>query len=135
MRRSLPLVLLAAALLACSADNITTDDLTPYAGDYQLRAVNGFPLPYAILNTTALTLEITDETFSLASSGAFVDITHYRRTQNPNVDFPADTLRGTFTVRGQTANFTTNTGSMFVGTMGTSSFSVDGSSTQLVYSK
>ena len=133
MRRLYPGILLATALLACSADTIT-DDLTPYAGDYQLRTINGFPLPYAILQSTAETLEITDETFSLATAGTFVDVTHYRRTQSPTVDFPADTLRGTFTVRGQTVNFTTSKGDLFTGTMGASAFSLDGSPV-LVYSK
>ena len=135
MRRSLPFVLLATALLACSADTITSDDLTPYAGDYTLRTVNGFALPYAVIKSTALTLEITDETFSLSANGSFIDITHYRRNQNPTIDFPVDTLRGTFTVRGQTANFTTSNGSVFIGTMGSSDFSVEGSSTTLYYKK
>ena len=134
MRRLSLGILFVTALLACSASTIT-DDLTPYGGDYTLRSVNGFPLPYAIQKTTAITLEITDEAFSLTSSGSFLDITHYRRTQNPIVDFPADTLRGTYTVRGQTANFTTNAGSVFTGTMGNSQFSIQGSSTILLYQK
>ena len=135
MRRLFPGILLAAALLACSADNITSDDLAPYAGDYTLRTVNGFALPYAILRTTAVVLEITDETFSLSANGTFIDVTHYRRNQNPTIDFPVDTLRGTFTVRGQTANFTTSDGSVFIGTMGSSDFSVEGASTTLYYKK
>jgi hypothetical protein len=134
MHRSFPLLLLATALLACSADTIT-DDRTPYAGDYKLLSFNGFPLPYAILTSTAQTIEITDEKFSLTASGSYVDITHYRRTITPTVDFPADTLSGTFTLRGQTINFTTTKGDVFVGTMGTSQFTIDGSSTTLLYSK
>ncbi len=134
MRRSYLGIVLATALLACSADNIT-DNLSSYGGDYTLRSVNGFPLPYAIQKTTAITLEILDETFSLTSGGSFVDITHYRRTQNPTVDFPADTLRGTYTVRGQTANFTTSAGDVFSGTMGTSQFSIEGTSTVLLYQR
>jgi hypothetical protein len=134
MRRSSLGIIFATALLACSADTIT-DDVTPYAGDYTLRSVNGFPLPYAIAITTDETLEITDETFSLISTGEFVDITHYRRTRTPTVDFPADTLRGTFTVRGQTANFTDTAGDVFTGTMGTSQFSIEGTSTVLLYQK
>jgi hypothetical protein len=134
MRRSSIGIIFATALLACSASTIT-DDLTPYAGDYTLRSINGFPLPYAIQQTTALTLEELDETFTLTTSGGFVDITHYRRTQNPIVDFPADTLRGTFTVRGQTANFTTSAGDLFTGTMGTSQFSIEGSSAIFIYQK
>ena len=134
MRRSSLGILCAIALLGCRANTIT-EDVTPYVGDYTLRSVNGFALPYAILKTTAVTLEILDETFSLSANGSFQDVTHYRRTQNPTVDFPADTLRGTFTVRGQTASFTTSTGSVFSGTMGTSEFSVEGSSTLLLYKK
>ncbi len=134
MRRSSLGILFAIALLACRA-GIITDDVTPYVGDYTLRTVNGFALPYAILKSSSVTLEITDETFSLYANGAFFDVTHYRRTQTPTVDFPADTLRGTFTVRGQTANFTTSTGTVFSGTIGASDFSVEGSSTILYYKK
>ena len=134
MRRSSLGVLFAAALLACSASTIT-DDLTPYAGDYTLRSVNGFPLPYAIQKTSSSTLEITDETFSLTSAGGFVDITHYRHTVTPTVEFPTDTLRGTYTVRGQTASFTTTGGTVFRGTMGSSQFSLEGSSTILLYQR
>ncbi|MDQ2668921.1 MAG: hypothetical protein M3Z05_23425 [Gemmatimonadota bacterium] len=134
MRRSSLGILFATVLLACSADTIT-DDLSSYGGDYTLRSVNGFPLPYAIQKTTAITLEILDETFSLTSSGSFVDITHYRRTQNPIVDFPGDTLRGTYTVRGQTANFTTTAGDVFSGTMGTGQFSIEGTSAVLLYQR
>ncbi|CAN5819207.1 hypothetical protein BH11GEM2_BH11GEM2_05380 [soil metagenome] len=134
MRRSFPFLLLATALLACSANTIT-DDLTQFGGDYILRSVNGFPLPYAIQQSAAGSLEITDETFSLSAGGGFLDITHYRKTQNPTVTFPADTLRGTYTVRGQTANFTTSGGSVFTGTMGASQFTIQGSSTILLYQK
>jgi hypothetical protein len=134
MRRLSLGVLFAAALLACSADSIT-DDVTPYAGDYTLRSINSFPLPYAVLKTDAETLEITDETFTLISTGGFVDITHYRRTVTPTVDFPSDTLRGTFTVRGQTINLTTSAGVVFTGTMGSGQFSIEGSSVILIYQK
>ena len=134
MRRSSLGILFAMALLGCSA-SIITDDLTQFGGDYTLRSVNGFPLPYAIQQSTAGTLEITDETFSLSAGGGFLDITHYRKMQTPNVTFPADTLRGTYTVRGQTASFTTSKGGVFAGTMGASQFTVQGSSTLLLYQK
>ena len=134
MRRSFLGILCGIALLGCRADLIT-EDVTPYVGEYTLRTVNGFGLPYAILKSSAVTLEIIDETFSLSPNGSFQDVTHYRRTQNPVIDFPVDTLRGTFTVRGQTASFTTSTGIVFAGTMGTSDFSVEGSSTTLYYKK
>ena len=134
MRRSALGILFAIALLGCSASTIT-DDLTPFGGDYTLRSVNGFPLPYAVQQSTAGTLEILDETFSLSAGGSFLDVTHYRKTQNPNVTFPADTLRGTYTVRGQTANFTTSKGDVFTGIMGTSQFTVQGSSAILLYQR
>ncbi|CAN5132092.1 hypothetical protein BH09GEM1_BH09GEM1_13740 [soil metagenome] len=134
MRRSSLGILFAFALFACRAD-VITDDVTSYAGDYTLRTVNGFVLPYAVLKTTSVTLEITDETFSLSSGGSFTDVTHYRRTENPTVTFPSDTLRGTFTVRGQTASFTTSKGDLFSGTIGASEFTVEGSSTIFYYKK
>ena len=134
MRRSSAGSLLAVALLACSADALTADT-SAYAGEYTLRTVNGNALPYAISNTPTLTLAITSETFTLLTTGNFVDITHYQRTKNAVTDFPTDTLRGTFTVRGQTANFTTSGGSLFAGTIGASDFSIEGSSTVLYYKK
>jgi hypothetical protein len=134
MRRTTAGMLLAVALLACSADAITSDT-SVYAGDYTLRSVNGNPLPYAISNTPTLTLAITSETFTLLTNGSFVDITHYQRTQNAVTDLPTDTLRGTFTVRGQTVNFTTIGGSLFAGTIGSTDFSIEGSATVLYYKK
>ena len=134
MRRSSIGVLLVVALLACNAEQISADP-SAFAGDYLLRSINGNALPYALANTATLTLTETSETFSLLSSGNFVDITHYQRTQNGVTDAPADTLMGTFVVRGQTINFTDTKGDLFAGTMGTSDFTVEGSSTVFYYSK
>jgi hypothetical protein len=134
MRRSSAGFLLAVVLLGCAADGITAD-VSAYAGDYTLRSINGNTLPYAVQNTPTRTLAITSETFTLLATGSFVDITHYQDTQNSVVTYPADTLRGTFTVRGQTADFTTSKGDLFSGTMGAAQFTIEGSATVSLYSK
>ena len=134
MRRSSLGVLLAVALLGCAADSITSDT-SAYAGDYTLRTINGNTLPYALANTPTVTIIETSETFTLRADATFIDITHYQRTQNAVTDFPSDTLIGTFTVRGQTANFTTTKGPILTGTMGSSAFTLEGPSTVYYYSK
>ena len=134
MRRLAKGVLIVTALLACATDPVSVD-VTPYAGAYTLITMNGNTLPYALSNTPTLTLLATSGTSTLLASGSFVDITRYQRTQNSVTDFPTDTLRGTFTVRGQTATFTTTSGSLLTGTMGTSEFTVEGSSAVFLYKK
>jgi hypothetical protein len=134
MRRLSAGILFAAALLGCAADAITAD-VSAYAGDYSLISINGNTLPYSLSNTPTLVLIETSETFTLLANGGFIDITHYQRTQNSVTDYPADTLSGTFTVRGQTANFTTSAGDLFAGTMGASQFTIEGSSTVFFYKK
>jgi hypothetical protein len=132
-------LILAFALLmsgaACGSD-ITLADVTPYAGNYTLRSINSFPLPYAILQSTDVRLEITDEAFSLATNSSFKDVTNYRRTSAIGViDYPADTLTGSYEIRGQTISFTTSSGALFSGQVGVTSFTVIGNSTVFLYAK
>ncbi|MEO8622582.1 MAG: hypothetical protein ABI625_16030 [bacterium] len=134
-RRLILAIVLLMTGAACGAD-ITLVDVTPYAGSYTLRSVNSFPLPYAILQSTDLRLEITDEAFSLASNSTFKDVTNYRRTAGAGaIDFPADTLTGSYEIRGQTISFTTSTGATFSGQVGLTSFTVIGNSTVFLYAK
>lgn len=136
MSRRLVLALAVVVIGAACKNEITSADVTPYAGSYTLRSVNSFPLPYAILQSPDVRLEITDETFALATNSSFEDVTHYRRTTGVGIiDYPSDTLTGTFTVRGQTIEFTTEKGALFGGTIGLTSFSVIGNATIFLYSK
>ena len=121
------------AIAACS--NVIAPDLTTYAGDYTLRMINDGTLPYAVLQQTDLKLEITADTMSMTTNGVFRDITHYRRTRVTVIDYPADTLNGSWTVRGQTITFTAQSGAIFAGTVGVSSFSIIGSATTSIYRK
>jgi hypothetical protein len=134
--RRLALALAIVMSGASCRNEITSADVTPYAGTYTLLSVNNFPLPYAILQSPDVRLEITDESFALATNSSFLDVTHYRRTTGVGIiDYPTDTLTGTFTVRGQTIEFTTANGALFAGTIGLTSFSVVGNATIFRYSK
>ena len=133
-RLTLAFALLASSA-ACGAD-ITLADVTPYVGNYTLRTINAFPLPYAILQSTEVRLEITEESFSLAANSSFQDVTNYRRTKASGViDYPADTLTGTYEIRGQTISFKTSNGASLSGQVGLTSFTVIGSSTIFLYAK
>ncbi|MEP7001261.1 MAG: hypothetical protein ABI969_12330 [bacterium] len=134
-RRLILVIALLMNAAACGAD-ITLADVAPYAGNYTLRSVNSFPLPYAILQSNSVRLEITDEAFSLATNSTFNDVTNYRRTSALGViDHPADTLTGTYDIRGQTISFTTSSGALLSGQVGATSFTVIGNSTVFLYSK
>ena len=104
-------------------------------GRHALRTINDGTLPYAVLQQTDLKLEITADTMSMTTNGVFRDITHYRRTRVTVIDYPADTLNGSWTMRGQTITFTAQSGAIFAGTVGVSSFSIIGSATTSIYRK
>lgn len=101
MRRSTLILTTAVALAGCR------DSLAPrgavdadFAGTYALQTIAGFPLPYSVLRAQAFNLEVTGDTVSLGIDGTYVGRTHYRRTQGASIDFPADTVRGTWTAVG-----------------------------------
>ena len=132
MRRTAVLLGLIAAAACADA---TAPDLTPYAGNYTLRTINGGPLPYAVLQAPDVKLEITADTIVLTTNGRFADLTHYRRARSTGIDFPADTLNGAWTVRGQTITFTAQAGDIFSGTITGTTFSLVGNATTSVYAR
>ena len=126
-------VVLLFALVACGADS-TSPDMTSASGDYALRTVNNFPLPVTVLTQTNLKLEILSETLYVKPSGTFSDVTHYRRTTAEVVDTPADTLSGTWSVKGTVVTFIAGN-STFTGTMGGVSILIEGDGLAFRYIK
>jgi len=91
------------------------------------RTINGGTLPVRVLTQTNLTLDIAAETLFMTSGGTFSDVTHYIRSDSVGtVDLPADTLGGTWTVKGNVVSYSATNGSTFVGTFGGGSILIEG---------
>ncbi len=97
MRRLATVILGTLAIAACSAAEPMTAPDPSMAGTYQLKTMAGSTLPYAVLQQPGLDLKVTAESMTLDAAGAFTDITNYLRINNGVVDYPVDTLVGTWT--------------------------------------
>ena len=135
MRRLLAAVLFTAAVAACDTSPTNSTDLSADAGNYALRTLNDTVLPYTILNTATLRLEVLGDTLFLGVNGSFTDRTHYRRTQNSVIDFPADTTSGSWSERGSTVTFKATSGEVFVANFVGSQLVIVGSGLRAVYTK
>ena len=83
-------------LAACTPADLTTAPDPGMAGTYSLRTMAGVVLPYAVLQRPGFDLKVTAETMTLDAAGGFVDITSYARINGGLVDYPVDTLIGTW---------------------------------------
>jgi hypothetical protein len=111
--------LLAFAALAACGDSTSPDSVT---GTYTLRTVNGSPLPYPVLQSSADTIEITSDMISLNDGGKFAELGTARSTQNGVVTTSTIADAGTYTVTGTaiilvSAQFGSISGSVSGGTL------------------
>jgi hypothetical protein len=133
MRKLAALTMLVAAI-ACG-DSTTAPDLTDSAGNYVMRTINGNPLPFTVLTTAEVKLEIAAETLFMSTNGRFSDVTRYRRTAVGTVDFPADTLGGEWTIKGQTVSLKATNGFLFTANLVGNTLTIDGNGLAFVYTK
>jgi hypothetical protein len=134
--RKLAVLMALIAAIACG-DSTTAPDLTDSAGNYVMRTINGSPLPFTVLTTADVKLEITAETLYMTTNGRFSDVTRYRRTSlgAGAVDFPADTLGGEWTIRGQTVSLKGTNGFTFTANLVGNSLTMEGNGLSFVYTK
>lgn len=135
MIRILPVALVLVAAIACKESITASGDRTEYAGNYAMQSINGGALPFTVLTTDDVKLEITYDTIYLSTSGNFRDVTRYRRTTKGVVDYPADTLDGNWTVRGQTVTMDSNTGFTFQGNVAGNTLTILGTGITTVYAR
>lgn len=133
MRKLITALLATFAIVAC--DSTTAPDLTPFAGNYGLRSVNDTLLPYTVYQHIDTTIAIAADTFFLGVNGVFLNATRYRRTTTAGVDFLADSIGGTWTVRGSDLEIIATNGSGLTATIGPTSFTTVGGGNKAVYSK
>jgi hypothetical protein len=132
--RALPAVILLLTLAACGAD-IATPDMSTVAGDYVLRTINGGGLPVVVINRVDLKLQIAAETLFMKPSGQFSDITHYIRSDSVGVvDLPADTLDGSWSIKGTVISYASGSNT-FTGTLGGVAIIIEGAGLSFQYIK
>lgn len=93
MRRALVLVAASLSLSACAVD--LTGITGSVDGNYSLRTINGYSLPYSFNNG----LTVSSETLTLNRDGTFVDVARYTNGQ-------AATYYGYYTERNGSIQFT-----------------------------
>jgi hypothetical protein len=135
MRRLALAVLGTIAVLGCTSKEPTGIIDADFVGTYTLRTIATYALPYAVLQRQDFRLEITADTITLGANGSYTDYTHYRRINGLLIDFPADTLLGTWTTVGSTVKIETTKGSTIFGEIASSTMTIDPLGIPFVYQK
>ena len=132
MRRFVAL-LAFAALAACGGDSSTSPGVV--TGTYNLRTVNGSPLPYTVIQIGADKIEITGDVIILNEGGTFTETTSQRTTENGVVTTSTIDDAGTYTLTGTAITLTSQESGSISGAVsgGTMTLTLEGLAA--VYSK
>ena len=122
------------ALAACKPADLATAPDPSMAGRYALKTMAGAVLPYSVLQRAGFDLKVTAETMTLDAAGGFVDITSYSRVNAGVVDYPVDTLIGTWSAY-QTRVTLVAKGVTFPGSVVGSTLTLDNGTLTSVYVK
>lgn len=129
-------VALCATLVSCGGDGATgTDTGTSFVGTYQLRSINGSPLPYVNFDQGGSKDEIVSETFTLGASGSWSHSYSERITTNGQVILQNGQTAGTFTSSGATLSFKSTANEIFTGTVSGNTLVLQRQSLTLSYTK
>ena len=135
MRRPAASFIAALAFLACTPKGPTGTVDPDYVGSYALRTVASYQLPYAVLVKPGLTLQITADTIRLNADGSYYDHTYYYRVNGSLVDFPSDTLVGTWSTIGRSIKIESTKGATFLGNINGATMTIDPSGLPFVYTR
>lgn len=121
MNRSARHVLLACCLAlvpACSSNGGTGNDdddptLELLAGVYDLKTIDGQPLPFILEQEGDDMVEVIKGTVILQLTGTFSDITEFRITVGGEVSTASEEAAGTWTLSGSTVVFNPTTSSSY----------------------
>ena len=134
MRRFV-LLTAALALSSCTPSGPTGTIDPDYVGSYALRTISSYQLPYAVLVKPGLNLQITADTIRLNADGTYHDHTYYYRVNGSVVDFPADTLVGTWSSIGRSIKIESTKGATFLGSINGATMTIDPTGIPFVYTK
>jgi hypothetical protein len=87
---------LVSLSLGCSSYTLTTPTEDSLAGKWNLTAVDGTPLPYAVPLGGANKQEVTGDVLTIAAPNTFTEVTTVRKTQNGQVTTATVTDAGTY---------------------------------------
>jgi hypothetical protein len=142
--RRIALLLVPAFLVAClstSDDSLTLDPTDAnVAGSFSLQSINGTGLPVIANVTTTQEFDLTGDTISIASTGAWTETSVYNVTTLANnaVSVLVTTIGGTYTIANQQINFVQTSGggsSAFVGSVHTNQLTLVFGGSQFIYTR
>jgi hypothetical protein len=116
MRKLFALVLFVAGV-ACSTntDNGTGPLVGDLSGTYTLQTMNGSPLPFSIVSHDT-TVMIDTDVLTVGQAGDWAETVTYRQTAGANATTNESfDLSGIWTRSGNTVNFRTSQGLLYVG--------------------
>ena len=135
MRRPAASFIAALTLLGCAPKGPTGTADPDYVGSYALRTIASNQLPYAVLVKPGLNLQITADTIRLNADGSYFDHTYYYRVNGTLVDFPSDTLVGTWSTIGRSIKIESTKGATFLGSINGATMTIDPTGIPFVYSR
>ena len=127
--------ILAMGTLALFACGDSTGVVQNVNGTYDLKTINGSPLPFTIsLPGAVVTEDVTSDVIT-ASNGFFTDVTFYRDTdtQTGQVTTSSSSDTGTYVINGTAVTFQFNSGFTGNGTVSGNSFTIVDQGISLVY--
>ncbi len=123
-------------VVACSGGDSTAPTQTSVAGTWTLRTINGSGLPFTVVQVGADKVEITSDVLTVASGGAFTQLTTVRITEGGRVTTETIPDAGNYGLNGTAVSFTFNSdGSTGTGTLSGSTLTVASSGFSQVYQK
>ncbi|MDB4881138.1 MAG: hypothetical protein JWL60_2584 [Gemmatimonadetes bacterium] len=134
MRRTLAVfaVLFVSVLAGCS--DSSTGPNASVSGSYSLRTINGFSLPYVLVDRPGYREELVDETITIQENGTFSQQGSYRYTENGFVSVRAYDDFGTYTRSGTNLTLRFNSdGSRVTGTVENGALIIGLEGVSLVY--
>lgn len=123
------------AVLACTPKGPTGTADPDYIGSYALRTIASSQLPYSVLVKPGLNLQITADTIRLNADGSYYDHTYYYRVNGSLVDFPSDTLVGTWSSIGRSIKIQSTKGATFLGSINGATMTIDPTGIPFVYTR
>jgi hypothetical protein len=144
--RRLPLVLLAAAAIACGGSDSTTGPVITLAptdanvvGSFHLVAANGTLLPIVAVSSATQLATLTADTLALASDNTWTEVSVFNvLSLVDNTQGPVRTLSGgTYAIGSSRINFVTTQGgtSTFIGSVINNTLSLSFNGNLFVYNR
>jgi hypothetical protein len=117
MRRTMSVLVLAFLLPLAACGDGPTAVPVDVVGTWELRTINGMPLPVILASSGEDTAEVLDGSIILQADGRFEDSVTLRFTIDGEVTTDVDVIEGTYTQQGGALVLTSDEGGSFSATV------------------